>query len=91
MSEVAEADADATGSATEQSQQVRILEVCIDLLKNEPDSLNRKESIGCNTEFVSRKVADAVGDINNLAGGLRLDTFDCYASIQHNVDQPLVG
>lgn len=61
------------------------------LLKNELDSLKRKVSMGCDMDIAGRKVANADGKVNILVNGLRRDTFDSYASIQHNVDQTLLA
>lgn len=38
-----------------------------------------------------RKVVDVKGDKNELADGLRLNTSDWYASIQHNVDRTMLA
>lgn len=54
------------------------------------DSLKRKESTGCDTKIVSRKVADAKGDKKSLVDGLRRDTFDSYASVRNSLDYSLV-
>lgn len=38
-------------------------------------------------EVVSRKVADAEGELNSLIDRFRQDAFDSYAIIRHNIDQ----
>lgn len=68
-----------------------MLVACIGLMKDELDSLKRKESTACNMEVVSLKAADTKGKMNSLADHLRRDTFDSYASIRRTVGKSLVA
>lgn len=81
---------DAIGSATEQSRQAKIFEVCIGFPKGKLDPLKQEESSGCDPGVVPSKVADVKGDINSLVACLRQDTCDSYASFRHIVDQSFV-
>lgn len=40
---------------------------------------------------MGHKVTNGNGDMNNLVGGLRQNTFDTYVSIRHSVDQLLLA
>lgn len=61
------------------------------LLTNDLDALKQKETTGCVMEVWGCKAADAKSKINSLVDELRHDTFESYASIWHNVDQPLLA
>lgn len=50
-----------------------------------------EEVIDCDIEIVRRRIADAKGDMNGLAVGLRWVTFGSYASFRHKVDQLLLA
>lgn len=66
-----------------------MLEFRISIMKSVLDSLRLKESTGRDIETVGRKDADAKSDANNLADGLRQDTFVLYAGFKHNVVRSL--
>lgn len=55
-----------------------------DLLKDDVDSLKRKESFICNMDVGRRKVADVKGDMEELVHGLHQGPFFLYASIRQN-------
>lgn len=90
MRKVTKACDEAIGSAAEQSRQLRMLEDRIGVWKYELDSLKWKKSTSCDMKLVSRKVADAKDDMDSLVDGLRLDTSNSYARIQHSVDKSFV-
>lgn len=71
MDGVANTRDDVISSANQNSREAEMLESCIGLLKDELDSLKRKESNRCNMKIVSCKVADVKGEVNNLVDGLR--------------------
>lgn len=48
----------------------------IGLLKDELKAPKQKESTECDVEIVVCKVADANGEENSLADGMRQDTFN---------------
>lgn len=91
MSKVINASSALTGPATGQTLKARILEAFTCFLKEELDSLKRRESAVCNAEVVSRKVANAKSNMNHLIDGLRQGTFKLYAFIQYCIDQSLVA
>lgn len=66
-----------------------MIETRISVLKDELESLKRKESISCSVKIVDCKVADADGDMHDLVGCLRRYTFDTYACIRHGDDRLL--
>lgn len=66
-----------------------MIELRISLLKEELDSLKRKDTTGCNMDIVERKATLVKGGENKLVDRLRRDSFDLYASVRQNVDQPL--
>lgn len=61
---------DATSSAIKRGLQSRVLECCINLLKNKLDPLKQKKSTACDM-VVGRMVADAEGYMNDFSGDLR--------------------
>lgn len=63
--------------------QIRLLEVALNSLK--------QELTGCGIKTMPRKVANAKGDMNELASSLDRDTFSLHANIQHNVHHLLLA
>lgn len=90
MSKIAKARDDAIATATEQSRQTKMVEARLGGMKDELDSFKQKESTDRGMEVIYCKAAFTEGVINNLADGLRRDTFDSYANMRHNVDQSFV-
>lgn len=90
MSECCKTVDDAASSVTKQRRHSRMLEACIDLLKDKPNLIKRKDLTGCNMEVVCYKVAATKGGLKELAGGFCRDTAAACACIWHNVDQSLL-
>lgn len=91
MSEIFKARDDARSSANKQSQKSKMLEACIDLLKDNQDSLKQKYWTGCDMEVMRCKVADVKVGMSSLVDGLRRGYLDSYASIHDNVDHSLLA
>lgn len=61
------------------------------LLGAELDSLKRRESTNYDLEVMTRKVADAQGDITDIVTGLLRDIVSSYDSIVTEVDGVFVA
>lgn len=80
-----------TSSVMEKGREANMLECYIGLLKDELESLKRKDLIGCDMEVVSHKVADSKGKVSNFIDRLHRDSFNSYSNIRQNVDQTLLA
>lgn len=56
---------DAISLADKQSRKLRMIEACIDFLRDEPDSSKRKELTWYDIKVVCCKVVDATGEMNS--------------------------
>lgn len=80
MGEIVKTRDDASCFANEQSRESSILDACVELLKNELNSVVRKGSTGCDMEAVCCRAAVAKGEINSFVDGPGRDTSDSCAS-----------
>lgn len=74
ISKVAKTRDDAICSANGKVREAKLLEFCSAFLKDELDSLERKELLGCDMEIVDREVAEAKHEMNTWL--MRVDLVD---------------
>lgn len=71
-------------------RKVRALDALVCMLRDILDLRQRCESTNCSLEVITRKVADAQGDITNPATRLHENTTSFYDDICRNVDGAIV-